>query len=55
MYRFLSVSIGDIDQGGGEEDKDHIYWMQRGIGDQPQDIEKQIRSLIMDFVSNPNR
>ncbi|KAI7886945.1 hypothetical protein K492DRAFT_139913 [Lichtheimia hyalospora FSU 10163] len=24
------------------------------IGDQPQDIEKQIRSLIMDFVSNPN-
>ncbi|KAI9245681.1 dynamin-A [Phascolomyces articulosus] len=24
------------------------------IGDQPQDIEKQIRSLIMDYISNPN-
>ncbi|GAA5808089.1 hypothetical protein MFLAVUS_001471 [Mucor flavus] len=24
------------------------------IGDQPNDIEKQIRSLVMDFISNPN-
>ncbi|KAI8996884.1 Dynamin central region-domain-containing protein [Pilobolus umbonatus] len=24
------------------------------IGDQPNDIEKQIRSLIMDYISNPN-
>ncbi|KAI9489633.1 dynamin-A [Zychaea mexicana] len=24
------------------------------IGDQPQDIEKQIRTLIMDYISNPN-
>ncbi|KAL1927844.1 hypothetical protein VTP01DRAFT_3249 [Rhizomucor pusillus] len=24
------------------------------IGDQPSDIEKQIRTLIMDFISNPN-
>lgn len=35
--------------------KDYMYWMQTVLGDQPQDIEKQIRSLIMDFVSNPNR
>jgi dynamin 1-like protein len=24
------------------------------VGDQPSDIEKQIRHLIMDYISNPN-
>jgi dynamin 1-like protein len=24
------------------------------VGDQPSDIEKQIRNLIMDYIGNPN-
>jgi hypothetical protein len=32
-----------------------FFFKKKKIGDQPSDIEKQIRGLVMDFISNPNR
>lgn len=31
---------------------DMVYFV---IGDQPNDIEKQIRGLLMDYITKPNR
>lgn len=31
-----------------------VYWRQIPVGDQPSDIERQIRSLVLDYISNPN-
>ena len=33
---------------------DHLCFVQVPVGDQPKDIELQIRELILRFISNPN-
>lgn len=31
-----------------------LYWLQVPVGDQPHDIEQQIRLLILQYIRNPN-
>ena len=66
VYKFILISVNGVTPifcalNGGKKLSwfllpvlDYLCFVQVPVGDQPKDIELQIRELILRFISNPN-